>query len=82
MMLPKWSIFDMFIQHKRRRNGLVPAKKKEDYSSALKRLEVLIDARRSDAQQNEFLLLTYLVEEYEEQNLPIRMLLHSKFSNS
>ena len=29
-------------------------KTKRDYSSALKRLEALIDARRSDAQQNEF----------------------------
>ena len=46
-------------------------KSKKDYKAALDRVNALIDARRSDAQQNEFLLLSYLIEEYEEQHLPV-----------
>ncbi len=46
-------------------------KSKKDYKAALDRVDVLIDARRSDAQQNEFLLLSYLIEEYEDQHMSI-----------
>ena len=44
---------------------------KKDYKSALDRINALIDARRSNNEQNEFLLLSYLVEEYEENYSPI-----------
>ena len=46
-------------------------KSKKNYKAALDRVNVLIDARRSDAQQNEFLLLSYLIEEFEEQHMPM-----------
>jgi HTH-type transcriptional regulator/antitoxin HigA len=46
-------------------------KTKKDYKAALDRVNELIDARRSDAQQNEFLLLSYLIEEYENKHMPI-----------
>jgi len=46
-------------------------KSKKDYKAALDRVNALIDARRSDAQQNEFLLLSYLIEEYEYKHMPI-----------
>jgi len=46
-------------------------KTKKDYNAALDRVNALIDARRSDAQQNEFLLLSYLIEEYENQHMPM-----------
>jgi HTH-type transcriptional regulator/antitoxin HigA len=46
-------------------------KTKKDYNAALDRVNALIDARRSDAQQNEFLLLSYLIEEYEDQHMPM-----------
>jgi len=46
-------------------------KSKKDYKAALDRANALIDARRSAAQQNEFLLLSYLIEEYENQHMPI-----------
>jgi HTH-type transcriptional regulator / antitoxin HigA len=46
-------------------------KTKKDYKAALDRVNALIDARRSDAQQNEFLLLSYLIEEYEEHHMPM-----------
>jgi HTH-type transcriptional regulator/antitoxin HigA len=46
-------------------------KTKKDYKAALDRVNALIDARRSDAQQNESLLLSYLIEEYEEQHIPM-----------
>ena len=47
-------------------------KTKKDYNAALRRVDELIDARRTDAQQNEFLLLSYLIEEYEQEFMPIR----------
>lgn len=40
---------------------------KKDYKSAVDRLNVLMDARRSDEVQNELTLLSYLVEDYEAQ---------------
>jgi len=46
-------------------------KTKKDYTAALSRVDVLIDSRRSDAQQNELLLLSYLIEEYEDQHMPM-----------
>jgi HTH-type transcriptional regulator/antitoxin HigA len=48
-----------------------PLKSKKDYKAALDRVNALIDARRSDAQQNEFMLLSYLIEEYENQHMPM-----------
>jgi len=47
-------------------------KTKKDYNAALHRVDELIDARRTDAQQNEFLLLSYLIEEYEQEFIPMR----------
>ena len=44
---------------------------KKEYKAALDRVNVLIDSRRSAAQQNEFLLLSYLIEEYEDQHMPM-----------
>jgi HTH-type transcriptional regulator / antitoxin HigA len=44
---------------------------KKDYKAALDRVNALIDIRRSDAQQNEFLLLSYLIEEYEGRHMPM-----------
>ena len=46
-------------------------KSKKDYKTALERVDALMDIRRTDAQQNEFLLLSYLIEEYEELYLPM-----------
>ena len=46
-------------------------KTKKDYKAALSRVDELIDARRSEAQQNELLLLSYLIEEYEEMYMPM-----------
>ena len=46
-------------------------KSKKEYKKAMDRVDDLIDARRSDAQQNELLLLSYLIEEYEEQHIPM-----------
>ena len=44
---------------------------KADYKKAVDRITILIDHTRSDAVQNELSLLSYLVEEYEEQHFPI-----------
>ena len=46
-------------------------KTKKEYQAALSRLDVLLDRKRTEAQQNEFMLLTYLIEAYEEQHLAI-----------
>jgi len=34
---------------------------KKDYKAALERVDALLDIKRTDAQQNEFLLLSYLI---------------------
>lgn len=44
---------------------------KADYKKAIDRINELMDHTRSDAVQNELTLLSYLVEEYEEQYFPI-----------
>ena len=46
-------------------------KTKKDYRAALSRIDVLIDKKRNEAMQNEFLLLSYLVEEYEDLHVSI-----------
>jgi len=48
---------------------------KKDYKAALERVDALLDIKRTDAQQNEFLLLSYLIEEYEELHFPMPDLL-------
>ncbi len=44
---------------------------KADYRKATDRINVLLDQRKTDEIQNELTLLSYLVEEYEEQHFPI-----------
>lgn len=44
---------------------------KKDYKSALERIDVLIDAPRTDSVHNELVLLAYVVEEYEAKYSPI-----------
>lgn len=44
---------------------------KADYKKAIDRINELMDHTRADAVQNELTLLSYLVEEYEEQHFPI-----------
>ena len=48
-----------------------PLKTKKEYKAAVNRVNELIDARLSDSQENELLLLSYLIEEYEEQYMPM-----------
>ena len=44
---------------------------KIDYKRAVDRLNILVDANRTDDAQNELTLLSYLIEEYEEYNFPL-----------
>lgn len=44
---------------------------KNDYKTALARVDKLIDTRRTDTLQNELMLLSYLIEEYERDHMPI-----------
>ena len=44
---------------------------KADYKRATDRINVLLDQRKTDVIQNELTLLSYMVEEYEEQHLLI-----------
>ena len=44
---------------------------KTDYKKATDRINELMDQKRSDDVQNELTLLSYLVEEYEEQHFPL-----------
>lgn len=46
-------------------------KNKRQYREALNRIEALIDLKRTDAQQNEFMLLSYLIQEYEHEHMPL-----------
>ncbi len=46
-------------------------KSKKEYRSALDRIEELIDAIRTDMNQNELMLISLLVEEYEEKFHPM-----------
>ena len=44
---------------------------KSDYKRALARINELIDARRTEPVQNELMLLSFLVEEYEDNHHPM-----------
>lgn len=46
-------------------------KTERDYKKALRRIEDLLDAKRNDAEQNEFLLLSLLIAQYEEEVHPL-----------
>lgn len=48
-----------------------PVRSEQDYYSALARVEVLMEMERSEAQDDEFDVLTALIELYEEQRFPM-----------
>ena len=46
-------------------------KTKKDYQSALKRLEIIFDAKPGTSQSNELEVLAILIEKYEDEHYPI-----------
>ena len=46
-------------------------KSRRDYKNALARVDELIDVKENDTRMNEFMLLTYLIEEYESEVFPM-----------
>lgn len=50
-----------------------PIRNEEDYQKALKRLEVIFDAKRGTKQGDELEILAILIDNYENENFPIEM---------
>ena len=48
-----------------------PIKTEEDYNQALKRLEVIFDAKKGTKEGDELEILGILLEKYETENFPI-----------
>ena len=48
-----------------------PIKTEEDYENALKRLEVIFDAKKDSAEGDELEILGILIEKYEDKHYPI-----------
>lgn len=44
----------------------------KEYQTALQRVDELIDVDHTEATHNELMLLSYLIEEYEDDQYPIR----------
>ena len=53
--------------------NLTPIRTKEDYKNALKRLEVIFDAKRGTVEGDELEILAILIDNYESKNFPIEM---------
>jgi HTH-type transcriptional regulator/antitoxin HigA len=51
--------------------NIKPIKTEKDYQAALKRLEVIFDARPNTKQGDELEILSLLVEKYEDEHYPI-----------
>ncbi len=52
---------------------LKPIKTKKDYQDALKRLEVIFDARKGTKEGDELEILGILIDQYENENFPIEL---------
>ena len=51
--------------------NIKPIKTEQDYENALKRLEVIFDAKKDSADGDELEILGILIEKYEDQHYPI-----------
>lgn len=51
--------------------NIKPIKTKKDYENALKRLELIFDAKKGSPEGDELEILGILVEKYEDQHFPI-----------
>lgn len=52
---------------------IAPVRNEKDYQKALKRLEVLFDAKKETEQGDELEILSILIDNYENENFPIGM---------
>ena len=52
---------------------IAPVRNEKDYQKALKRLEVIFDAKKGTEQGDELEILSILIDNYENKNLPIGM---------
>lgn len=52
--------------------NIKPIKNKKDYDSALKRIELLMDAKRNSPDFDELEVLSILVEKYEDEHFPVK----------
>jgi len=53
--------------------NISPIKNEKDYQRALKRLEVIFDAKRGTEEGDELEILAILIDNYESENFPIDM---------
>lgn len=52
---------------------IAPIRNEKDYQNALKRLELIFDAKKGSAQGDELEILSILIDRYENENFPIGM---------
>ena len=52
---------------------IAPVRNEKDYQKALKRLEVIFDAKKGTEKGDELEILSILIDRYENQNFPIGM---------
>ena len=52
---------------------IAPIRNEKDYQSALKRLELIFDAKKGTEQGDELEILSILIDRYENENFPIGM---------
>lgn len=52
---------------------IAPVRNEKDYQKALKRLEVIFDAKKGTEQGDELEILSILIDNYENENFPIGM---------
>ncbi|MCK6601616.1 MAG: transcriptional regulator [Bacteroidetes bacterium] len=53
--------------------NIKPIKSENDYTEALKRLEILFDAKRGTEEGDELEILSILIDQYENENYPIEL---------
>jgi HTH-type transcriptional regulator/antitoxin HigA len=51
--------------------NIAPIRNEKDYQNALKRLEIIFDAKRGTEQGDELEILSILIDKYENENFPI-----------
>lgn len=50
--------------------NIKPIKTKKDYEQAMRRLEIIFDAKKGTAKGDELEILSLLIEKYEDENFP------------
>ena len=53
--------------------NIAPIKNEKDYQNALRRLEIIFDAKKGTEEGDELEILSILIDKYENENFPIEM---------